>query len=71
MQFLVGRVNRWWEGTKPSKLPANPDGQVDLYRVEENKQDVAAILVGLLPTVRTKVSTELRSILRTPSHLNI
>jgi hypothetical protein len=59
MQFLVGRVKRWWEGTKPSELPANLDGQVDLHHMEENKRDVAAILVGLLPTVRTKVSPEL------------
>jgi hypothetical protein len=59
------------EGTKPSELPANSDGQVDLYHVEENKRDVAAILVGLLPTMRTKVSPELCSIPRTPSHLNI
>jgi hypothetical protein len=53
------------------ELPANPDGQVDLDHVEENKSDVAAILVRLFPSDRTQVLLELQSIPRTPSDLNI
>ena len=71
MQFLVGGVKRWWVACNSSELPANPDGQVDLDHVEENKRDVAAILVGLLPSDRTHIVLELHSIPRTPSDLNI
>ena len=70
MQFLV-RVKRWWVACHSSELPTNPYGQVDLNHMEENKRDVAAILIGLFPSDRTQVLLELRSIPRTPSHLNI
>jgi hypothetical protein len=68
---LVGGVKRWWVAYNSSKLPANPDEQVDLDHVEENKRDVAVILIGLFPSDRTQIVPELQSILRTPSHLNI
>ena len=71
MQFLVGGVKRWWVAYNSSKLPTNPDGKVDLDHVEENKRDVAMILVGLLPSDMTQIVLELHSIPRTPSHLNI
>ena len=71
MQFLVGGVKRWWVACNSFELPANPDGLVDLDHVEENKRDVVAILIGLLPSGRTQIVIELRSIPRTPSHLNI
>ena len=71
VQFLVGGVKRWWVACHSSKLSTNPDGQVNLDHVEENKRDVAAILVGLFSSDMTQVLLELRSIPRTPSHLNI
>jgi hypothetical protein len=71
VQFLVGGVKWWWVAYSSSELPTNPDRQVDLDHMEENKRDVAAILVGLLPSDRTQVSLELRSIPRTLSDLNI
>jgi hypothetical protein len=39
--------------------------------MEENKRDLAAILIELFPSDRTQVLLELRSIPRTPSDLNI
>ena len=45
MQFLVGGVKQWWVACHSSKLPTNPDVQVNLDHVEENKREVAAILV--------------------------
>ena len=71
VQFLVDGVKRWWVACNSSELPANLDGHVDLDHVEENKRDVAAILVGLFPSDRTQVLLELRSIPRTLSDLNI
>jgi len=71
MQFLVGGVKRWWVACIFSKLLANLDGQVDLDHVEENKKDVAAILVRLFSSDRTQVLLEFQSIPRTPSDLNI
>jgi hypothetical protein len=68
---LVGGVKRWWVAYNSSELPANPDGQVDIDHMEENKRDVAAILIGLLPSDRTQIVPKLQSIPRTPSHLNI
>jgi hypothetical protein len=68
---LVGGVKRWWVVCHSSELPANPDGQVDLDHVKENKRDVAAILFGLFPSDMTQVLLELWSIPRTPSDLNI
>ena len=53
VQFLVGGVKQWWVACNSSKLPANPDGQVNLDHVEENKRDVAVILIGLFPSDRT------------------
>jgi hypothetical protein len=44
---------------------------VDLDHVEENKSDVAAILIILFPSDRTQVLLELQSIPRTPSDMNI
>ena len=70
VQFLVG-VKRWWVAYNSSELPTNPDGQVDLDHVEENKRDVVVILIGLFPSDRTQVLLELQSIPRTPSDLNI
>jgi hypothetical protein len=68
---LVGGVKQWWVVCNSFELPTNPDGQVDLDHVEENKGDIAAILVGLFPSDRTQILLELRSIPRTPSDLNI
>jgi hypothetical protein len=68
---LVGGVKQWWVACNSSELTANPDGQVDLDHVEENKRDVAVILVGLFPSDRTQIVPELQSIPKTPSHQNI
>ena len=48
MQFMVGGVKRWWVACHSSKLPTNPDGQVNLNHVEENKRDITAILKALV-----------------------
>ena len=68
---MVGGVKRWWVAYNSFELLGNPNGQVDLDHVEENKRDVVAILVGLLPSDMTQIVLELHSIPRTPSHLNI
>jgi len=52
-------------------MPVDPDGQVDLDHVEENKRGLAAILIELFPSDRTQIVLKLQSIPRTPSHLNI
>jgi hypothetical protein len=45
VQYLIGGVKRWWAACYSSKLSADPDGQVNLDHMEENKRDVVAILV--------------------------
>ena len=68
---MVGGVKWWWTAYHSSKLSADPDGQVNLDHVKENKRDVAVVLVCLVPSDRTQIVLELRSLLRTPMHLNI
>ena len=45
MQFLVGGVKWWWVAYHSPKLSADPDGQVNLDHMEENKRYVVVILV--------------------------
>ena len=45
MQYLLGGVKRWWVDCHSSKLSVDPDGEVNLDHVEENKRDVVAILI--------------------------
>ena len=45
VQYLVGGVKRWWAACHSSKLSVDPDREVNLDHVEENKRDVAAILL--------------------------
>ena len=69
VKFLVGGVKRWWAAYHSSKLSVDPDGQVNLDHMEENKRDIAAILMSLVPSDRTQIALELRRIPRTPKHL--